>query len=121
MNEGERVCKVFVTNLAFLGWIFNPYSLSPQAHRRLTWISSVGATSNQRQMRLWHLSGRDQEVAPTEEIQVNLLCACGDRESGLKNHPKKAKVSDKNFTHPPILFNLIGFEVCDRIVKRKGG
>ena len=27
----------------------------------------VGATSNQRQMRLWHLSGRDQEVAPTEE------------------------------------------------------
>ena len=27
----------------------------------------VGATSNQRQMRLWHLAGRDREVAPTEE------------------------------------------------------
>ena len=30
----------------------------------------VGATSNQRQMRLWHLSGRDQEVAPTEERDI---------------------------------------------------
>ena len=27
----------------------------------------VGATSNQRQIRLWHLAGRDREVAPTEE------------------------------------------------------
>ena len=42
-------------------------------------------------------AGRDREVAPTEESQVNLQYACGNQEIGIKNpsHKKKQRLVTK--------------------------
>ena len=51
-----------------LGW-FIFFLTQPTDPYFINLLHSVGVTSNQHQMRPWHLSGRDREVAPTERCR----------------------------------------------------